>query len=255
VDIATLVGIVAGIGVIIGAILIGGPLGAFINVPGILIVLGGTVAATLIAQHLKIALNAVKVGLNAVFDRSPAVEETIALIEKLASRVRKEGTLALESVKVKDAFMAKGVRLAVDGVAVDTIRTTLVVEMMSMKQRHERGQQVFRFMGATAPAMGMVGTLIGLVQMLRTLDDPSSIGPSMAVALLTTLYGAVLANLLFLPVADKLEQRTRSETVNMRIIIEGIESIVNGENQIIVREKLEGFLAPDTRKSKKKGGG
>jgi chemotaxis protein MotA len=148
--------------------------------------------------------------------------------------------------------MAKGVRLAVDGVDLAIIRTTLTAEMLALQQRHQRGQQVFRFMGGTAPAMGLVGTLIGLVQMLRTLHDPSSMGPAMAVALLTTLYGAVLAYLVFLPIADKLEQRTRSETTNMRIVLEGIESIVKGENAIIVRERLEAFLAPAERCRRKR---
>jgi chemotaxis protein MotA len=249
---ATVVGIIAGFGLIIGSMAMAGPLDVFVNVPGLAIVVGGTLASTLIAQHLEVAVNALKMGLTAVFDRSPPAGETIKQIEKLAGRVRKEGMLVLETIKIKDRFMAKGVRLAVDGVDLAIIRTTLTAEILSLQQRHQRGQQVFRFMAGTAPAMGLVGTLIGLVQMLRTLDDPSSMGPAMAVALLTTLYGAVLAYLVFLPIAGKLEQRTRSETTNMRIVLEGIESIVKGENAIIVRERLDAFLAPEERYRRKR---
>jgi len=156
-------------------------------------VVGGTICATLISESLKNVLGAAKVALNAFRNKSPSVENTITQIAELAAVVRKEGLLALENQQIDDAFLAKGVRFAVDGIPPEEIQTTLRNELVALKQRHKRGQQLFKFMASTAPSMGMIGTLVGLVQMLRTLDDPSSIGPAMAVALLTTMYGAVMA--------------------------------------------------------------
>lgn len=246
-DLATIIGIIVGFGLIIGSILLDGSLGSFINVPGLLIVVGGTFAAALIAQKLPVVLGAFKVALNAFFDKTRSVEETTKTLMELADKVRKEDLLALESVNVEDPFMAKGVRMAVDGVPVEVIATTLTSELVAMRQRHQTGQKVFRFMAATAPSMGMIGTLIGLVNMLQALDDPSSIGPAMAVALLTTLYGAVMAFLIFGPVADKLEARTSLETASMRLTVSGLESIVKGDNALILKEKLEAYLSPSQR--------
>ena len=192
-DLGTVIGLVAATGLIIASMLMGGSIGMFINIPSILIVIGGTIAATLVAQPMKKVLGAFKVALNAFTDKTPAVDETAAEFQTLAGKVRKEGILALENETFTNEFMAKAVRLAVDGVATETIRETLESEMSAMKQRHVDGQKIFKFMAATGPAMGMIGTLIGLVQMLQNLSDPSSIGPAMAVAMLTTLYGAVIA--------------------------------------------------------------
>ena len=165
---------------------------------------------------MAVFIGSAKVALNAFLHQPIAVDQTIKRITELAMIVRKEGLLALEDQEIKDSFLAKGVRLAVDGLAADEVRGALVGEMRSLKERHKQGQKLFRFMGATAPAMGMVGTLIGLVQMLQVMDDPSSIGPAMAVALLTTFYGAVLAFLVFNPIADKLEGRTKDESMKNR---------------------------------------
>ena len=249
-DTGTLVGIVLGIGLIVTAIIMGGTMGSFLNAPGLMVVFGGTLAATLIMQRLKFVLGAAKVGLNAVFDRGHPVETTIETLANLATIVRKEGMLALENEKVSDPFLAKGIRLAVDGMSPELIRATLSSERNSLRRRHYRGQQLFRFMGTTAPSMGMIGTLIGLVQMLQTLDDPSSIGPSMAVALLTTFYGAVLAFLLMIPVANKLESRTEEESASMTVVIEGLDSLVRGENPTLLRQKLETYLSPRERNRK-----
>jgi chemotaxis protein MotA len=248
-DKATIIGIVLGFGLVIGAILLGGSLLSFLNPAGLLIVIGGTIAATLISEKLGVAIGAAKVALQAFLQPSLAVGETIERLAKLATVVRKDGLLALEDVKIPDTFLAKGIRMAVDGLQPEQVRSALVTEMRSMRDRHKKGQRIFRFMGATAPAMGMVGTLIGLVQMLQTMSDPASIGPSMAVALLTTLYGAVLAFLVFNPIADKLEGRTKDEVLNMTVIIEGIESVINKESPRMIRERLEAFLDPTLRKS------
>jgi chemotaxis protein MotA len=137
--------------------------------------------------------------------------------------------------------------MIIDGMGEDEVRDILVSEMIAMKQRHIRGQKLFRFMGATSPAMGMIGTLIGLVQMLKTLDDPSSIGPAMAVALLTTMYGAILAFLIFNPIAEKLTRRTAEETARMTVVIEGVLSIARGHNAMVIQDRLESLLSPQQR--------
>lgn len=247
-DLATLIGLVLGIVLILMSILSGSPLSSFINAPGLLVVIGGTAAATLISERLGNVIGGIRVALKAFINKTKPVEETIKRITELAVVVRKEGLLALENQEIDSEFLAKGVRLAVDGVAPDEIRATLKNELIALKQRHKRGQKLFKFMASTAPAMGMVGTLIGLVQMLQALDNPSSIGPAMAIALLTTLYGAILAFMVFGPIAQKLEHRSGEEAANMLVIVDGLDSIMKGENARIVQEKLEGHLAPKLRK-------
>lgn len=246
-DIGTVIGIVLGFGLVIGSILIGSSLGAFIDIPSLLIVVGGTLASTLIAEKLPRVLGAVKVAQKAFKMPAGDAAATIDAIVKLSNIARREGVLALESQVVEDVFLGKGVRMAVDGLPQEEIRATLTAEMISMKRRHSRGQKLFKFMASTAPSMGMIGTLIGLVQMLQALDDPSSIGPAMAVALLTTMYGAILAFLVFGPIAEKLERYGQEESANMVVIIEGVDSIVKGHNAMIIKEKLEARLAPHER--------
>ncbi len=251
-DIATLVGLVGGLTLIVVSISMGSPLTAFINVPGLMIVVGGTLMATLIMQKLNMVFSAFKIAMNAFFDRSVPPESLITQIVNLAQKVRKGGLLVLEQERIKHPFLERAVRMAVDGVDPQEISHTLKIEIDSLIERHERGQKIFRFMGSTSPAMGMIGTLIGLVQMLRTLDDPSSIGPAMAVALLTTFYGAVMAFLIFNPIADKLEERTKEERYNMEIILTGIEGIIKGINHLILQDKLVAYLPSQKRKLSKR---
>ncbi len=246
-DLATIIGVVAGLGLILGAILLGGSLSAFINIPGLAIVFGGTIAATLIMQRLNIVIGAIKVGLNVLVDRNTPPESIIETIIRLAKIARKDGLLALEKEELNNPFLEKGIRLVVDGLNPEDVTAVLRTELMYLKQRHKRGQKVFKFMAATSPAMGMVGTLIGLVQMLMTIDDPSAIGPAMAVALLTTFYGAVLAFLFFGPIAAKLENRTQEESNRLEMIISGIVGIMNGENPRIIEQRLASFLEPKSR--------
>jgi chemotaxis protein MotA len=243
-DIATILGLVVGFGLIIGSMALGGSLMAFVNVPGLLIVVGGTFAAALINQRMTYVIGAFQVAAQAFFDRTRPLEDQIPVIIGLAQKARKEGLVALEGEDIEDEFLARGVRLGVDGLSPDMIKSTLLSELAALRRRHQRGQATFRGMEATAPAMGMVGTLIGLVQMLQTLDDPSAIGPAMAVALLTTLYGAILAFLLFGPIAMKLEQRTKEETAAKQLAITGVESILKGDNTMLIQSKLEAFLSP-----------
>lgn len=246
-DIATPVGLVLAFGLIIGSILLGGSLSSYIDTPSLLIVFGGTVAAALTAERLQSVLGIMKVTKN-VFRHPPG--DPVALIEKiveLSNIARREGVLALESQVVDDAFLGKALRKAVDGLPQEEIRDSLTAELISMKARHKRGQDLFKFMATTAPSMGMIGTLIGLVQMLQSLEDPSAIGPAMAVALLTTMYGAILAFVVFGPIAEKLARWSDQEGAAMQVVIEGMESIVKGQNAAIIKEKLEARLSPAER--------
>lgn len=246
-DVATLFGIVAGLALICGSMAMGGPINAFVNGPGLLIVVGGTCAALFVKEALGNVLGSFRVMLNAILNRSQPPQTLVPMIVDLSMKARKEGLIALEGEEIGDTFLSRGVQLGVDGLSSETIKSTLLSELNALRQRHQRGQKLFRFLGATAPAMGMIGTLIGLVQMLKTLEDPSSIGPSMAVALLTTLYGAILAFLIFNPIAEKLETRSEEETSRGMLAVVGVESILNGDSTLVIQSKLESFLAPRQR--------
>ncbi len=248
-DIATLVGVVSGFGLVIMAIKTGGGLIWFWNAPSAMIVIGGTVAITLINYPLSDVLGVMSVLKNAFLYQIPLPTAIIPDIVDLAKVARREGILALEK-KVKtmnEPFMSKGVELAVDGMEPDAIRGILENELIFMEDRHKKGAEIFTVMGAFAPAMGMIGTLIGLVQMLMNMSDPKSIGPAMAVALITTFYGSVMANLIFLPVAGKLKVRREDEAKYKQLIVEGISSIQIGDNPRVVEQKLHTYLSPAER--------
>lgn len=247
-DLATIIGIVSGVGLVIGAILMGSGLGAFFDPPSLLVVGGGSVAAMLIAFPLGTVIGSIKIALKAFFSPKQSPDAVIERIVDLAIKARKESIIALEKEEIEDPFLAKGIRLVVDGTAPNLVSSILRTEIGFMKQRHTSGQSVFKFLGAMAPAYGMIGTLIGLVQMLQSLDDPSSIGPAMAVALLTTFYGALLANIIALPIAEKLGGKSGDEVLMMEVTIQGVLAILEGDNPIIVRSKLEAFLSPSQRK-------
>jgi chemotaxis protein MotA len=246
-DIATIIGILAGLGLIVFAIGFSA-IGGFINVSSMLIVIGGTGAAILVMFPLGTVIGSIKVGMKAFFAKSPDPEAIILQIAQLAEKGRREGLVSLEKVPVDDEYLARGVRMVADGSSPEMVRKVMETEIAFMKRRHQRGQGVFKGLGAVSPAFGMIGTLVGLVKMLQTLDDPEAIGPAMAVALLTTFYGAVMANLVFIPMAKKLEERSEEETLYMEIILEGILSVQEGEHQRVVQEKLQSFLAPTMRK-------
>jgi chemotaxis protein MotA len=249
---STILGLVLGVILVIGSILIGGPLSPYIDIPSLVIVVGGTIASTLTAEKMGNVIGAFKIAGKALRKPPGDPVKTIGVILELSQVARREGLLALENKTVDDPFLAKGIRMAVDGVPADQIRETLVGELLAMKQRHSRGQKLFKFMAASAPAMGMIGTLIGLVKMLQSLDDPSSIGPAMAVALLTTLYGAILAFLVCGPIAEKLDRHGAEESANMSVIVDGVDSLVKGHNAVVIKDKLEGRLAPKLRESEQK---
>ena len=187
--------------------------------------------------------------MNAFFDKSTDSSKLVPMIIDLATKARKDGVVSLENEPIDDPFIARGVRLGADGLSPEMVKATLTAELISLKDRHERGHRIFRFMAATAPSMGMIGTLVGLVQMLRTLDDPDKIGPSMAVALLTTMYGAILAFVVFNPIAEKLSNRTIEEVAVKKLAIAGIESILKGDNTLVIQSKLDAYLAPTQREA------
>jgi chemotaxis protein MotA len=246
-DLATLIGIALGSGLLLLSIALRSPLSAFADLPSVAIVLGGTLAATLTMQKLSHVMGAFAVARNAFLDRAQPIENLVPAVLRLAGKARKEGLMALEGERIDDPFLAQGVRLGIDGLSPDLIHATLQSELAALKVRHDRGQKIFRFLGTTAPSMGMVGTLIGLVQMLRRLDDPAAIGPGMAVALLTTFYGAVLAFLVFGPIAEKLAARTAEEVQRKQLAIAGVDSILRGESSFVIQSKLEAHLSPRER--------
>ncbi len=216
----------------------------FVNIPSALVVIGGTLGATLMRNPLATVLGTFGVVMKGFMSKVPEPIPLITQIVGLCKQARKNGMLALESVEIEYAFLGKGVGLGVDGLEPDQIRSILETDLRFMVGRHRRGQEILEGMGAAAPAFGMIGTLIGLVQMLASMEDPSTIGPAMAVALLTTLYGALLANVICLPLADKLKVRSQEEALNMMVCLEGVLGMVSGENPNQISQKLKSFLVP-----------
>ncbi len=250
-DIATIVGILSAAGLVLGAIFMGSGLKIFINIPSLCIVMGGTIGVTLIAYPLKDFLSVIKVVQKALFTKNISATELISKFTDFAKITRKEGILALESEikEVKDEFLKKGVQLSIDGFEPQQIQNILDTEIDFVRDRHKLGADIFTTMGTFAPAMGMIGTLIGLVQMLQSMNDPSTIGPAMAVALLTTFYGSLMANICCMPIAGKLKTRSKEEMLIKEMAIQGIISLSNGDNPRILEQKLLAFLPP----AKKKG--
>ena len=250
-DIGTIGGLVVGLGLIIWSIMSSASIDNFIDIPSIIVVMGGTFAATFIAFPMNSVL-----ALGAVFGKAAGggVTNAVTIIVKiieLANIARREGLLALEEAvgQVNDDFLKKGVMLIVDGTDPELVKSILETELSYIEGRHAAGKGLFDTIGSLAPAFGMIGTLIGLVAMLNALDDPSSIGPAMAVALITTFYGSVIANLFCIPVSKKLAAKSAEEIIVREIMIEGLLSIQAGENPRIIEEKLKAFLSPKIRKT------
>lgn len=247
-DIATIIGLLLGIGLLGSAMSMGaGGLRSFVDFPSILVVIGGTTAGTLVMFPMRAVMSSFKTLMKTFVHKPQSTAEIIGVMVKLAAKVRKEGALALEKQKVDDPFLKKAIRLLVDGIDQATIRSMLDNEVSAIQERHYNGAQVFEQIGTLAPAFGMIGTLIGLVQMLQSLSDPGSIGPAMAIALTTTLYGALIANLLAIPFAKKLTIRSKEETALKEIIIEGVISMAKKENPNLMKAKLNVFVAPKIR--------
>ena len=248
-DLATLIGILASFGLVGMTILSGDGASTFLNVPSILVVFGGTVGATLVCFPLKTVLGTVGVLRKTFFFKGISNSDIIKTLEELAKKARKEGLLSLQAAgdDIPDDFYKAGLQLVVDGQEADTIEAILATEIEYIGARHGVGSDLFKAMGTYAPAFGMIGTVIGLIQMLQSMSDPSSIGPAMAVALITTFYGALLANVVFLPLATKLEARSAQELEQKNLLMEGLLSIHAGDNPRILVQKLSAFVPPSAR--------
>ncbi|AIF43176.1 flagellar motor protein MotP [Virgibacillus sp. SK37] len=251
-DILTPIGITLGFIMIMLAIMSkGGTAGAslFLDISSIFIVIGGLIASMLINFKMEQIKLTNKIISEAFHKNDLKLPELIRLFIRLSERARREGLLALENEleEVEDTFIRKGILLAVDGIEPEVIKDIMNAEITAMEDRHYRGRTLVEKAGEYAPAWGMIGTLVGLVLMLNNLQDPTALGPSMAVALLTTLYGTVLANLVFVPMASKLETKTEEEVFIKQIIIEGVIGVQSGQNPRILEEKLSAFLSNDVK--------
>ncbi len=244
-DIATIIGLVGAFGIIYMAI--SANAAAFVDTASLLIVVAGSIAVVLARCTLGEFLGAIGV-LGKAFSRK--IENPFELINQLvelATIARKDGMIALEGQDIKNAYMAKAVAMLVDGTDPDIIKSSLERDTAMMKQRHAMGAGVFSAWGEIAPAMGMVGTLAGLVIMLGNMSDPKAIGPAMAIALLTTMYGAILANVICLPMAQKLTNASALEAANNELILEGVLFMQSGGNPRVMGDMLGSFVAPKMR--------
>ncbi len=261
-DIATLLGFLAGAFFILTSMLLGTNfniakmMAAFIEPSSIMITVGGTIAATLIANPIPRILKSIKAMLKTVVPPKVNPAEGINEIIRLANLARKESLLALEeaSHNIDDSFLKKGLMLIVDGSDPELVRNILETEMAYIETRHNDVRGVWDFVGSSAPAWGMIGTLIGLILMLQDLSDPSQLGPKMAIALVTTFYGSIIANFIAMPISNKLKIYSNDEMLLKEVMIEGILSIQAGENPRIIEEKLKSFLSPNLRNDDKQAG-
>lgn len=248
-DFGTLVGILLGLGMILGSILLGGGGSSFIHLPSMAVTLGGTAAALLITYPIGKIKEVLKVTKKTLSADNLDMKPWYQTLVDMATVARRDGLLALEEQAgdIEDDFLRKGVQMMVDGSSPDVLKAVLEQEVENLEERHAIGHGIYRNMGVYAPAFGMIGTLMGLVQMLRNLDDPSQIGTGMAVALLTTFYGAFFANLFCIPMQGKLEQRTAEEVALRRMLMSGVLSIQNGDSPRIVGEKIMVYFSPQER--------
>lgn len=246
-DIATIIGIVGAWALIIFVMATGGSGHMFVNPPSFMIVIGGSVLVVMMKFGLAQILGAAKVAVKAFSFKLDRPEELIEQVVELADIARKGGLLSLEGKEVSNDFLQKGIQLLVDGYEADVVRAMLTNDMKQAVDRHDWGQKIFVAIGDVGPAMGMIGTLIGLVAMLANMDDPKSIGPAMAVALLTTLYGAMLATMFALPIADKLKLRMVEEERVKMLIIDALLSIQAGQNPRVIDTLLKTYLPENLR--------
>jgi len=249
-DIATVLGIVISIGLILSSIILGGgTFGAFIDAPSFMVVCGGAVAAAMISFPMKNFLGVFGVGMRTIFYKIDSIPSLIEELVSLAETARRDGLLALEGrlEEIENEFVVLGIQMAVDGTRPEVMEDIMRTELDAVATRHRDGKALFDCMGRFAPAFGMIGTLMGLVIMLGDMSDPSKIGAGMAVALLTTMYGAIASNVIFLPFAEKLGFTNKQELLAMEIIIRGIMAIQSGENPRVIEQKLNTFIPPKLR--------
>ena len=245
-EISTIIGLVVAIGFIFYGM--SRDFVMFLDMSSLAIVLGGTIGTIFIRYPIKMIAGLFPVIMKTFFAKIDSPDEMIRKIISLSVEAKKNGILGLEKITIENPFLKKGVQLAIDGVEPELIEAVLNIDISSTSKRHETGRGMLESAGDAAPAFGMIGTLIGLVLMLGDMDDPKGIGPAMAVALLTTFYGAFLAHVIFLPLADKLKFFHHQEMLTRRLIVNGIISIANGDHPAVVQEKLSSFLNPQARK-------
>lgn len=251
-DFATIIGILSGFGLVIVAMASGGGLAWFIDGPSAMIVLGGTFGAVLINYPVSDVLGVLQVAKNVFRGRKQKIGVVINQMVEMSRLTRREGLMSLQKTiqQTNDPFLIKAVNLVVDGIEPAQVLNILETELDFIGERHRLGAEIFTTMGNFAPAMGLVGTLIGLVQMLRQMNEPASIGPSMAIALITTFYGVILANLVFLPIAGKLKTKSSQELLVKQLIINGILAIQSGDHPRVLEQKLHSYIAPRERRSR-----
>jgi chemotaxis protein MotA len=247
-DLATLIGLGSGTAIVLIAILMGGSFGTFVNLPSLLIVVGGAMAATILRFTLADVIVALKTGISTALGTAKTTPRAlIQEVGELAKTARKNGIIGLDGAEISHDFLKKGIQLSVDGMSYEFIRDAMTRERDLFLERLEEGEKIMRAIADAAPAFGMIGTLVGLVQMLSTMDDPQTIGPSMAVALLTTLYGAMIANLVCLPIADKLASKAQLEHLTRTLCIEGVLHIQSKTNPSVMVEFLAAYLPESQR--------
>jgi len=250
-DIATTIGLLSAIAMVIWSLWTGtgGQLNVYWDTPSAILVVGGTIFVVLSTQALDRFLGMFRVWWRCFFPRAQSIPQTIEQIVRLGELARREGVLSLENAlgDVKDEFLANGIRLVIDGTAAPEIEQILTAELESMDQRHNQGKTSLDLIAKYAPAFGMIGTLMGLVAMLKNMDDPKAIGPGMAVAILTTFYGAIIANVFCLPLADKLNYRHEEEMLLRTVMLKGILSLQAGDNPRVTQAKLSVYLPANTR--------
>jgi chemotaxis protein MotA len=248
-DIATLIGIFAGIICIGYGLMSGGSPQAFWDIPSIFIVIGGGIASTLVSYRVHEVTKIMRIVAKAFTSKQDTFFSTIDTVTHLAQVARREGLLSLENhiENIEDEYLKDSLQLIVDGIEPSIIRNYMMIELDSLKARHAKGQSLFKTLGAMFPAWGMIGTLIGLINLLKSLDDPSKIGPAMAVALVTTFYGSILANFICLPIANKLAINSKEEIQLKAMMIEGVLSIQAGENPRMIANKMKGFLSSEQK--------
>ncbi|MDG6773404.1 MotA/TolQ/ExbB proton channel family protein [Thiomicrorhabdus sp. ZW0627] len=241
---STLIGLFAGISIVLVAMTMGSSITLFVNIPSVMIVVGGTIAATMIRYSMKESFSAIGLSFSVlkVDNQIKDLNKLIDITEDLLRINRQKGVLGMENYEINHEFYRDGIRMLVDGYSPNLVNQALKEKNRLLVSGAETGAGVFRAVGEAAPAFGMMGTLVGLIQMLANLSDPSSIGPAMAVAMLTTLYGAMIANLFALPMADKIESWAQGESYRQMMIIEAIDSITEGHNPAVMRDLLAPYL-------------
>lgn len=246
-DFATITGLILGFSLVVVSITLGGEFMVFVNVPGLLVVIGGTLSSMLVKHKIGEVIGAVGIMMKAIFVTKRQPELVISQLVDMANIARKDGILALEKVKNRDAFLQGAINHCVDGADPEFLEGVLTKEVEYLIDRHQKGISLWEGVGEIAPAYGLIGTLIGLVQMLVGMSDPSAIGPGLAMAVLASLYGAIIANLIALPISYKLAAYSRDEQMVRRIVIDGMIGIQRGVNPRMLQEALKSALSPKLR--------